>query len=122
METGQPILVVDDDEMIRDFVGMVLTEEGFEVLTAPDGAAALDLADEHQPSLILLDMRMPGVDGWGFAHEYRQRPGPHAPIVVVTAAVDAAESAAEIAAEGYLAKPFDLDDLLQVVSRYAKAA
>ena len=93
-----------------------------EVLTAPDGAVALHIAGEHPPSLILLDMRMPNVDGWQFAEQYHQQPGPHAPIVVVTAAVDAAESAAQIEAEGYLAKPFDLDELLDIVSRYALAA
>jgi CheY-like chemotaxis protein len=62
-------------------------------------------------------MKMPVVDGWGFARAYRAQPGPHAPIVVFTAAVDARRRAAEIGAEGYLAKPFNLDDLRALVSR-----
>ncbi len=62
---------------------------------------------------------MPVMDGWQFARAYRRRPGPHAPIVVVTAARDAAERAAEIQAEDVLPKPFRVDDLLRVVGRYS---
>lgn len=119
MSEAGPILVVDDDQGIRDFVGMALTDEGYDVVTAPHGAAALELASARVPSVILLDMRMPIMDGWEFARAYRQRPGPHAPIVVFTAARDAAERAAQIAADGVLPKPFDLTELLTVVGRHA---
>ena len=119
MNPGGPILVVDDDEGIREFVSLVLADEGYEVVTAPHGAAALEFVARRVPAVILLDMRMPVMDGWQFAQAYRQRPGPHAPIIVVTAARDAGERAAEIGAEGVLAKPFRLADLLAVVEGHA---
>jgi len=114
-----PILVVDDDEGIRGFVELALDSEGYMVSTAPNGAVALEVAGHEQPDLILLDMRMPIMDGWAFTRAYRSRPGPHAPIVVITAARDAGERAAEVQADDYLGKPFDLDDLLDIVGRYA---
>jgi two-component system chemotaxis response regulator CheY len=116
------VLVVDDDESILDFVREALEDEGFEAVTATDGAEALDLADRQPPDLILLDMRMPIMDGWEFARIYAERPGPHAPVIVMTAARDAADIATEIHAQGYLAKPFTLDDLLSLVEQYRRPA
>jgi CheY-like chemotaxis protein len=115
---GASILVVEDDQEIRDFLALVLEGEGYAVRTAPNGAVALELIGEAPPQLILLDMRMPVMDGWAFARAYRGRPGPHAPILVMTAARDAAERAQEIEADGYVAKPFDLDHLLSLVRRF----
>jgi CheY-like chemotaxis protein len=112
------VLLVDDDESIRDFVRIVLSDAGYEVATAEDGQAALELLAGWSPSLILLDMRMPRMDGWQFSRVYRERPEPHAPIVVLTAARDAAASAAEIQADAHLAKPFHLADLVHLVNRY----
>lgn len=118
---GKPgrVLVVDDDRGIREFVCTVLTEEGYDVTEATDGREALERADTTRPDVILLDMRMPVMDGWEFARTYRQRPGPHAPIVIVTAALDVAKDAKDIGADGFLAKPFQLDDLLDLVERHA---
>ena len=110
--------MVDDDTSIRSFVEMALDGEGYAVSTAMNGAQALAVTVQVQPDLILLDMRMPVMDGWTFARTYREQAGPHAPIVVITAATDAGERAAEINADGYLGKPFDLDDLLVLVSKY----
>jgi two-component system chemotaxis response regulator CheY len=116
------ILVVDDDTSIRSFVEMALDGEGYAVSTANNGAQALTVSSQQPPDLILLDMRMPVMDGWTFARRYRDQDGPHAPIVVITAATDAGERAAEIQADGYLGKPFDLDELLGLVSRYTSRA
>ena len=115
------VLVVDDDYVIRCCVADTLEMEGFAVATASNGQAALDLLQRERdeglppPSVILLDMRMPILDGWHFAERYRAMPGPHAPIVVVTAAHDADKRGAAIAAEAVVAKPFDIDHLIQVV-------
>jgi len=114
------ILVVDDDPAILDFVALALTDEGYEVKTAADGHTALEIIDRWPPDLILLDMRMPIMDGWEFAKAYAERPGRHAPIVVLTAAQDAAALAREIQAVGYVAKPFAIDDLLAVVDRHSQ--
>jgi DNA-binding response OmpR family regulator len=116
------VLVVEDDESIRDLVDLVLTSAGFEVLTASDGAAALQVVGAVHPDLVLLDMRMPVMDGWEFARRYRAGPEPHAPIVVVTAARDAAQRAAEIDANGYLGKPFDMGELVALVRNLARPA
>ena len=113
------VLVVDDDASIREFLDLALQDEGYEVVHAVHGAAALELVEQRQPDVILLDMRMPVMDGWAFARAYRQKPGPHAPIIVLTAARDAAESAAQIQADDFLAKPFDLGELLERVGHHA---
>ena len=117
------VLVVEDEAEIRDFVAMVLDSEGYRVTTAANGALALDEVGREPYDLILLDMRMPVMDGWSFARAYREGiTGPHAPIVVLTAARDAAERADQIHAEGYLGKPFDLDDLLSMVAQHTGRA
>jgi len=112
-----PVLVVDDDEGIREAIDMTLSDEGYEVVTASDGADALTAADHRPPSLILLDMRMPVMDGWAVARALRVK-GIDVPIVVMTAAESAKRWADEVGAEGYLAKPFGLDDLLAAVERF----
>jgi CheY-like chemotaxis protein len=120
---SRPILVVEDDESLRRVLFWTLTEEGYSVMEASDGAVALARVREAAPSLILLDMRMPVLDGWEFARRYRAGPGPHAPIVCVTAAADAAAVAArgaQVGAVASLSKPFDLDDLLALVRRYLR--
>jgi len=116
------ILVVDDDVMIRNYIDMALKEEGHEVLAAEHGAAALLVLDAVVPDVILLDMRMPTMDGWEFARQYHARPGQKVPIVVMTAAQDASQRAEQIGADDYLAKPFDLDDLYGCVSRFTSSS
>ena len=108
------ILVVDDEPGIRATVAAMLEIEGYEVDQAAHGADALARLDHHPPDLILLDMRMPVLDGWGFASELRKR-GFEVPIVVMTAARDAARWAGEISAVAALSKPFRFDDLLGAV-------
>jgi CheY-like chemotaxis protein len=116
------ILIVDDDVEIREMLRIALTEEGYNVLCASDGAAALAMLDGNHPSVILLDMRMPVMDGWAFARAYAARPGPHAPILVMTAAVDAARWAREVGAAASIAKPFDLNRLIDTVAAHAGVA
>lgn len=115
------VLVVDDDEHIRQLVGYALELEGYEVIAASHGQAALDSLERLSPSLILLDIMMPVMDGRQFSREYHRRPGPHAPIVVLTASSKAAGCAAEVGAADYLAKPFDIHSLLKSVDKLAVA-
>jgi CheY-like chemotaxis protein len=116
----RPVLVIDDDDSIRELVEMALRDEGYDVLTAQHGGAALSLLGRESPGLILLDMRMPVMDGWEFARLYRAQPGPHVPIVVITAAHEVAERAAQVAADDFLAKPFNIEDLVEIVERHAR--
>ncbi len=109
-----PILVVDDDPSILATVSEILEFEGYPVETATNGAEALQVVESDAPSLVLLDMRMPVLNGWDFAQALRER-GIALRIVVMTAAQNARRWAEEIQADGYLAKPFDLPALLNTV-------
>lgn len=111
--------MVEDDAGIAELVELALTEVGHRVLVAPNGRAALDVLDRGPVDLVLLDMLMPVMDGWEFARVYRGRPGPLAPIVVMTAAADAAGRGAEIGSHAVLSKPFGLSELYAVVDRAA---
>lgn len=108
------VLIVDDEADIRATVAAMLEIEGYSVAEAANGADALVAIEHDPPDIILLDMRMPILDGWGFAAELRRR-NHVIPIVVMTAARDAAHWAAEVAAATFVAKPFGYDDLLAAV-------
>jgi two-component system response regulator MprA len=110
----RPILVVDDDPAILATVSEALDMEGFPVVTASNGAEALDAVDRAQPALVLLDMRMPVLDGWAFMRIVRER-RLNLAVVVMTAASDARRWGREVGAEGVLAKPFELDELIRAV-------
>lgn len=112
-----PVLVVDDDRAILSTITEILDLEGYPFSTASDGAEALRQIAAVRPTLVLLDMRMPVLNGWEVARTLRER-GIMVPIVVMTAARDARLWSEQIGAAGYLAKPFDLDDLLATVARF----
>ena len=118
MSEARRILVVDDDESIRQFIEMALADKGYEIVTAEHGRAALERIAAARPDLILLDMRMPVMDGWAFAKAYEKTPKPHAPVVVLTAARDAEQYALQIVADAYLPKPFDLRSLHEIVAGF----
>lgn len=111
------VLVVDDDISILDTVTAILGQEGYSVSGASSGEEALALLRTWHPTLVLLDMRMPVMDGWTVARAMREN-GLRVPIVVMTAAENARRWADEIGADAFLAKPFALDDLLAVVDRF----
>lgn len=115
MAQHSTILIVDDDAAIREVVAEVLEEEGYAVVTAASGEEALRVLDAVRPALVVLDMRMPVMNGWEFAEELSAREDNRVPVLVMTAAVDAAQRAAEIGAAGTLSKPFDLIDLIDLV-------
>lgn len=117
------ILAIDDDRDLLDLMALLLEDAGHEVMRAGNGAEALDQVRERMPDLVLLDMKMPFMNGWEFASEYRAHYGAHpdvAPIVVVTAAEHAGKRAHEVGAQGFLAKPFTRNDLLDAVRRFAR--
>jgi DNA-binding response OmpR family regulator len=116
MSDSQGLLVVEDDPDLSGLLQLVLADAGYSVRVAGNGAAALALVAEEMPRLILLDMRMPVMNGWEFAREFRARHGRAARLVVVTAAENARLRAQEIDADGWVEKPFDLDVVLDVVA------
>jgi len=119
---GGPVLVVDDEAPIRAIVTYLLQDEGYRVDGACHGEAALEAIAREAPRAILLDMRMPVMDGWAFLSAYRSMLGPHAPIIVMTATKISAEWAAEVQADGWLSKPFEMTALLETVEALAGRA
>ena len=111
------VLVVDDDASILGTVSAILTAEGYQVVGANGGQEAMALLGTWHPTLVLLDMRMPVMDGWAVARAMREA-GSKVPIVVMTAAENARRWADEIGAAGHLAKPFGLDELLRCVEEH----
>jgi CheY-like chemotaxis protein len=114
------LLVVDDDEDLRTMVVQLLETEGYVVRAAADGLEALDLLETALPHLILLDMRMPRMDGWELGRRIRAMHGRKIPIVVMTAAEHAEKRAKEIEADDFVAKPFDVDNILRVIARHLR--
>ncbi|NVB79606.1 MAG: response regulator [Kofleriaceae bacterium] len=109
--------MVEDDEDLRDVVVRALRNDTVQVIEAEDGVAALEVIDSQGlPDLILLDMNMPVMNGWELARVLRERGLWHVPVIVITAAHDAARSAHDIGATAYLGKPFDLATLHSVVA------
>jgi len=111
------ILVVDDDDELAEVVRQVLRDAGHSVATVRHGAAALELVSHHSPDLILLDLSMPIMDGWSFVTQYRRTAKQGARIVLLTANQHAPEIARTLQADGYITKPFEMEDLLAVVGR-----
>ncbi len=107
------ILVVDDAPPVLTTVVSILELEGYSVATAVNGRAALDEIAHRPPDLTFTDLRMPEMDGWAFVAASRALPGPHAPIICMTADEDPARCCRDINADGCLPKPFDLEDLLE---------
>jgi CheY-like chemotaxis protein len=109
--------VVDDDEDVRSVLKAALTDEGYEVTTAADGAEAIDSVRDRRPDVILLDLMMPRVSGWGFTERYAREPGPHAPIIVLTAVASQVVRMPEQGIARIVPKPFSVDALLRHVER-----
>ena len=107
------MLVVDDDQAVRDAVARALQFEGYEVETAVDGAEALAAVERRTPEAIVLDILMPGVDGLAVCRRLRKG-GNRVPILMLTArdAVDDRVEGLDAGADDYLVKPFELDELL----------
>ncbi|MCL5960109.1 MAG: response regulator [Chloroflexi bacterium] len=116
---GSSVLIVDDDQDIVSMMEIILSGEGYRVRVAPTGKAGLDETRREMPSLILLDMKMPVMDGWEFVRCLREEYAAKVPpVVIVSAAEDAKSWAQQVGAAGWLAKPFDIDDLLRTVGKY----
>jgi two-component system response regulator MprA len=112
------ILIVEDDRIIADGLSRALAGEGYEVVVARDGEAALALANAQRPDLVLLDLMMPTMNGFEVTTELR-RGGDAVPIIVVSARTDtrAKVRGLDLGADDFVAKPFDLDELLARVRR-----
>ena len=113
---GGTILVIDDEPMVRTAVGQVLTDEGYTVEFAGDGAAALERLAATPPDAILLDLMMPGMNGRQFLHALRHDLRSSVPVVVMTAVHGLGQRAISLGATDVVEKPFDVDELLNKVA------
>jgi two-component system alkaline phosphatase synthesis response regulator PhoP len=112
------VLVVDDEPQVVWVLQYSLEAEGYTTLSARDGAAALEAVDLFRPKLVLLDIMMPTLDGWSVLQELAKLPDEIRPRVVVVSALTSLRDrakAAELGADAYCPKPFNVEDLLGVV-------
>ncbi len=109
----QTILVIDDDESLRDTIGLMLENEGFRPVLVADGAAGLEQAFSAKPHLILVDLRMPGLSGVDVCKRLRAA-GAKTPVIVLSALGDEIDKVLllEIGADDYVVKPFGTRELL----------
>ena len=116
---GKTILIVEDDEDVREMLATTLELEGTEVVTAANGLEAYHLARLHHPKLIVLDLMMPVMDGWEFRRRQRGDPQLAGVPVVVLSALDQSR-AADLDGAAFLKKPLDFDRLLELVRHYCR--
>jgi two-component system cell cycle response regulator DivK len=125
MSTGL-VLVVDDDELILNMLNMLVSFFGFEVITASDGRQAIDLATNRQPSLILMDISMPVLDGLRAIYMLKENPRTkHIPIIAFSGLyVDSSQRAQlldEAGCVAFLPKPIDTERLYRAVTSVYQA-
>ncbi|HKD77634.1 MAG TPA: response regulator, partial [Ktedonobacterales bacterium] len=121
--SGQPpaapyVLVVDDSPSVRRFVSATLKNVGWDVMTARDGAEALELIAQRMPAAVLLDIEMPRMDGYELMAAIRNQPAyQHLPLIVLTsrAATKHQQRALQLGADAYVVKPYQDDQLLRTI-------
>jgi DNA-binding response OmpR family regulator len=121
VQAGTRILVVDDDPDILDAIRCTLEDEGYAVTTTEKGEYAENLHDGNGglPDLIILDVLLSGKDGRTICRHLKGRDDTrHIPIIMISAHPDAADSAVEVGADAFLAKPWDIDELIALVARF----
>jgi len=114
----RPVLIVDDDVETLQAERALLADNGFRVIEARDGGEALRVVQADPPAVVVLDIQMPGVDGPTFARELRMALR-RVPLIVLTGVADPRREADRCNAEAYLSKPFDAEELVRVVRRFA---
>jgi CheY-like chemotaxis protein len=117
------ILVVDDEEPLRNTLTEALELEGYAVRSASNGAEACELVRHFRPSAIVLDLMMPVMNGWEFLEHCRRDTDCSAtPVLVISAHSKLPQEAANLGVKACIAKPFDLDVLLGAVDRIVRTA
>lgn len=115
------VLVVEDNDEIRDLLCLVLEEEGHRVLTASDGARALEVARADRPDLITLDLALPGKDGWEVLRELQdQEDTRNIPVLIISAYTREMEASLRERASGLIPKPFYITQVATEVSALLK--
>ena len=114
------VLIVEDDESIRNVIADVLEEHGFRVVAAENGHAALAELEHLQPDVMVVDLLMPVMHGWDFMEAYLAKTGGKAiPTVILTVNPALPRSFSRFGVQDVVAKPFDIDQLLNAVEHAA---
>ena len=114
------ILTVDDSRTMRDMLMLALKDAGYRVVQAEDGVHGLEVLRAENPDIVITDINMPRMDGFGFIEGMRADPNHKAtPVLVLTTESDAAKKqrARDAGATGWIVKPFDEDKLVSVINR-----
>ncbi|MDQ0214169.1 two-component system response regulator (stage 0 sporulation protein F) [Oikeobacillus pervagus] len=116
---SQRVLIVDDQFGIRILLNEVLQKEGYDTFQAANGIQALEIAESHTPDLVLLDMKIPGMDGIEILKRLKQK-DPEIRVIIMTAygELDMIQEAKDLGALTHFAKPFDIDDIRRAVKQY----
>jgi two-component system alkaline phosphatase synthesis response regulator PhoP len=123
METPRRILFVDDEPDIREFISYSLSRKGFQVFTAPDGKAGYELAVEHRPHLVILDILMPVMNGYETCRRMRKNPLFTETKILFLSALSESyvrELGEQLDADGYISKPVRMEMLIRKVSEWAR--
>jgi DNA-binding response OmpR family regulator len=112
MQAAGPVLIIEDDRKTADLVALYLQKEGFQTITAHDGLQGLKLAEIHEPIFIVLDLMLPGIDGWEVCRRVRQRS--NVPILMLTARGEEFDRVLglTIGSDDYMVKPFSPRELV----------
>ena len=109
---AKTVLVVEDDSNIAELLRLYLEKEGYRVITAADGNKGVELFRSVEPDLVLLDLMLPGLDGWGVCRAIRQTS--QTPIIMLTAKGETVDKVAglKMGADDYITKPFEMKELI----------
>jgi len=124
MKSQQSIMIVDDDKDLVSLVERILKEEGYQVIRAYDGNSALALSKKDEPDLIILDILMPGIDGYSVCSNIKMdETTKDIPVLMLTALSSKLNKqlAQDVGADGYITKPFNSKDLLDTIARLLKS-
>jgi DNA-binding response OmpR family regulator len=109
------VLVIDDDQTFCEYLQEALSFEGYYVVVVPNGQVALKAVQEIEPSVILLDMQMPVLNGWAFLSTYCRQPDVKTPIIVMSGRASRNSNLPHVS--GILPKPFKMQELMEMVAR-----
>jgi CheY-like chemotaxis protein len=122
-QRGAPlVLLVEDDAAVRSTLAAILHDEGCDIIIAPNGFDALVALEQHEPDVVVLDWMMPVVDGQNFLQALRTEYKRATPVLVISAGRVNEETALDAGADGYLRKPFDIDELMRLLHELVGAA
>jgi CheY-like chemotaxis protein len=119
------VLVVDDEPQVVWVLQFSLEAEGYTTYAASNGIEALNEIAQHRPAMMVLDIMMPGMDGWSVLEEMLKLPDDERPRVVIVSALSSLRDrakAAELGADAYVPKPFNVDELLEVLHGLERAS